>query len=119
MVKLLLTGFSGDSGCQVDALGLHEKLLEIISANELVYAPTLVDAKEIPDEVDVSIIEGCIRTEHKAFILSGRGVVIGEDGEEEISPGDVVFVPQDEEHQFRNTGEEELKFLCLIPHHEK
>jgi quercetin dioxygenase-like cupin family protein len=57
--------------------------------------------------------------EHEAFILSGEGVVIGEDGEEQISPGDVVFVPQDEEHQFRNTGDEELRFLCLIPHQKK
>lgn len=53
--------------------------------------------------------------EHEAFILSGHGVVLGEEGEKEIEAGDVVFVPPDEEHQFLNTGEEELKFLCLIP----
>jgi len=67
--------------------------------------------------------------EHEAYILSGKGVVLGEDGEEPISLGDVVFVPQDEEHQFRNTGDEEhqfrntgdeeLRFLCLIPHQKK
>lgn len=57
--------------------------------------------------------------EHEAYILSGKGIVIGEDREEPISPGDVVFVPPDEEHQFRNTGNEELKFLCLIPHQKK
>ena len=57
--------------------------------------------------------------EHEAYILAGNGVVLGEDGEEKVHPGDVVFVPQDEEHQFRNTGDEELKFLCLIPHQKK
>jgi len=57
--------------------------------------------------------------EHEAYILAGKGVVLGEDGEEQVNPGDVVFVPQDEEHQFRNTGDEELKFLCLIPHQKK
>ena len=53
--------------------------------------------------------------EHEAFILSGSGIVISNEGERPIKEGDVVFVPPDEEHQFRNTGEEELKFLCLIP----
>jgi F420-non-reducing hydrogenase small subunit len=66
MVKLLLTGLSGDSGCQVAMLALHGTLLDIISANELVYAPTLIDAKEVPEGVDVAIIEGGIRTEHEA-----------------------------------------------------
>ena len=68
MVKLLLTGLSGDSGCQVAALALHGTLLDIIRDNELVFAPTLIDAKEIPDGVDVAIIEGGIRTEHEAEI---------------------------------------------------
>lgn len=57
--------------------------------------------------------------EHEAFILSGSGVVLGEDGEKHFKPGDVIFVPPDEEHQFRNTGDEELRFLCLIPLQEK
>jgi len=68
MVKLLLTGLAGDSGCQVAALALHGTLLDILKANELVFAPTLIDAKEVPDNVDVAIIEGGIRTEHEADI---------------------------------------------------
>lgn len=57
--------------------------------------------------------------EHEAFILSGRGIVLGEDGGKPFKPGDVVFVPSDEEHQFRNTGDETVRFLCLIPLQEK
>jgi len=53
--------------------------------------------------------------EHEVFILSGGGVVLGEDGEKRFNPGDVVFMPSGEKHQFRNTGDETLKFLCLIP----
>jgi F420-non-reducing hydrogenase small subunit len=70
MVKILLAGLSGDTGCQVAALGLHDKLLDIISANELVYAPTLIDAKEIPNDVDVAIIEGGIRTQHEREVAN-------------------------------------------------
>jgi len=57
--------------------------------------------------------------EHEVFILSGTGAVLGEDGEEPFGPGDVVFVPPDEEHQFRNTGDEVVRFLCMIPLQEK
>ena len=65
MVKILLLGLSGDTGCQVATVGLHEALLGILKANELVYAPTLMDAKEIPEKIDVAIIEGGVRTEHE------------------------------------------------------
>jgi len=68
MAKILLMGLSGCSGCQVAAVGLHEALLGILMANELVYAPVLMDAKEIPDEIDVAIIEGGLRTEHEVDI---------------------------------------------------
>ena len=57
--------------------------------------------------------------EHEVFILSGRGTVLGEDGERPFKPGDVTFVPPDEEHQFRNTGDELVRFLCLIPLQDK
>jgi len=53
--------------------------------------------------------------EHEVYILGGSGMVFGNCGEELVRPGDVVYVPPNEEHQFRNTGNEELKFLCLIP----
>ena len=68
MVKILLLGLSGDTGCQIATLGLHEALLSILKANELVYAPTLIDAKEIPDQIDVAILEGGVRTEHEVEI---------------------------------------------------
>ena len=57
--------------------------------------------------------------EHEVFVLAGKGTVSGEGGDEPVRPGDVVFIPMDEEHQFRNDGDEELRFLCLIPYQKK
>jgi len=57
--------------------------------------------------------------EHEAFILSGRGEVLVEEGEKSFGPEDVVFVPSGEEHQFRNTGDETVRFLCMIPLQDK
>lgn len=69
MARILLIGLAGDSGCQVAALGLHEALVEILAANELIYAPTLIDAKEIPEGIDVALVEGGIRNTHEEEIV--------------------------------------------------
>jgi len=53
--------------------------------------------------------------EHEVFILQGTGLVIGGGREEEFREGDVIFLPEGEEHQFRNNGENTVRFLCLIP----
>lgn len=53
--------------------------------------------------------------EHEVLIIKGKGVVKGEQGDHACSAGDVVWVPPHEKHQFRNTGNEPLEFICLIP----
>jgi quercetin dioxygenase-like cupin family protein len=53
--------------------------------------------------------------EHEVFILSGAGIVVDPSGEHKVKTGDVIFVPGDEEHQFRNTGDKAWEFICLIP----
>ena len=53
--------------------------------------------------------------EHEVFILSGKGVAVSQDGENAIGPEDAVFVPPDEVHCFRNTGQSTLRFMCLVP----
>ena len=39
--------------------------------------------------------------EHEVFVLEGEGVVLEGDTEHPLRPGDVIFVPPDEVHQFR------------------
>jgi quercetin dioxygenase-like cupin family protein len=53
--------------------------------------------------------------EHEILILRGQGVARGEQGDRPLKPGDVVWVPPNELHQFCNTGPEPLEFVCLIP----
>lgn len=57
--------------------------------------------------------------EHEVFILEGEGVVVGAGGERKFKLGDVIFIPPNEEHQFKNSGTKTLKFLCLVPHKQK
>ena len=53
--------------------------------------------------------------EHEVFVLEGDGVVLEDDVEHPLKTGDVIFVKPDEVHQFRNTGDRPMKFLCMVP----
>lgn len=53
--------------------------------------------------------------QHQVFVIKGAGVVTGEQGDTPFNVGDVIFIPPDEPHQFRNTGEDTVEFVCLVP----
>lgn len=52
----------GCSGCHMSLLDMDERLLQIAGKIELVYSP-VVDAKEFPDNVDLTLVEGAIANE--------------------------------------------------------
>lgn len=52
----------GCSGCHMSLLDMDERLMALADKITLVYSP-LVDAKEFPDEVDVTIVEGAVATD--------------------------------------------------------
>lgn len=52
--------------------------------------------------------------EHEVFIVSGSGTILLEGRERPIRAGDTIYVPADQEHQFKATAET-LRFLCLVP----
>lgn len=52
----------GCSGCHMSFLDLDERLIELVEHVEIVYSP-LVDAKELPAQVDVGILEGSISSD--------------------------------------------------------
>jgi NAD-reducing hydrogenase small subunit len=57
----------GCSGCHMSLLDMDERLVELSEQFELVYSP-LVDHKQFPAHVDVTLIEGSVSTdedEHK------------------------------------------------------
>lgn len=54
--------------------------------------------------------------EQEMFILAGSGVASGPaSGEHELTPGSVLYVPPEERHSFRNTGDDVLRFICCVP----
>jgi quercetin dioxygenase-like cupin family protein len=56
--------------------------------------------------------------EHEVLVTAGEGIVFGNGREEKIKAGDVLYVPANEVHQFRNASAEggpALEFICLVP----
>jgi NAD-reducing hydrogenase small subunit len=57
--RLATVWLDGCSGCHMSFLDLDERLLNLSNAIELVYSP-LVDRKDFPDEVDITLVEGSV-----------------------------------------------------------
>ncbi len=58
-IRLATVWLGGCSGCHMSFLDLDEKLIELAGQVELVYGP-LADAKEFPEQVDVTLVEGAV-----------------------------------------------------------
>lgn len=61
MVKIALEWLAGCAGCEISILDLHEGIMELIKEAEIVYAPVLMDIKEVPDDIDIAIVSGSVR----------------------------------------------------------
>jgi NAD-reducing hydrogenase small subunit len=61
-VKLATVWLDGCSGCHMSFLDIDERILDLAQKADLVYSP-LVDVKEFPEMVDVTLIEGAVSNE--------------------------------------------------------
>jgi NAD-reducing hydrogenase small subunit len=57
--KLATIWLDGCSGCHMSFLDMDERLLELAARADLVYG-CLVDAKEFPEGVDITLVEGAV-----------------------------------------------------------
>ncbi|UWZ83596.1 NADH-quinone oxidoreductase subunit B family protein [Occallatibacter riparius] len=58
-LKLATAWLDGCSGCHMSFLDMDERLLELAEFVDLVYSP-LVDLKDFPDQVDITLVEGAV-----------------------------------------------------------
>ena len=61
-VRLATTWLDGCSGCHMSFLDIDQKIVDVAPMFELVYGP-LVDFKEFPEGVDVTLVEGAVSSE--------------------------------------------------------
>jgi NAD-reducing hydrogenase small subunit len=60
-VRLATVWLDGCSGCHMSLLDMDERLAEVADRIDLVYSP-LVDVHEIPEDIDVVLVEGAVAT---------------------------------------------------------
>lgn len=60
--RLATIWLDGCSGCHMSFLDIDERLLQLADRADLVYG-CLVDAKEFPENVDVTLVEGAVSSE--------------------------------------------------------
>ena len=52
--------------------------------------------------------------EHEAFVLKGRGEIEMAEGTTKIKKGSTLFISSQENHRFRNTGKDVLRFIDVV-----
>jgi NAD-reducing hydrogenase small subunit len=67
-LKLATIWLAGCSGCHMSFLDLDEWLLELAQLADLVYSPIL-DVKEFPEGVDVTLVEGAVANDENLNML--------------------------------------------------
>ncbi len=60
--SLATVWLDGCSGCHMSFLDIDERLLALADSIELVYSP-LVDRKDFPDQVDLTLVEGAVSSQ--------------------------------------------------------
>ncbi|HUP05243.1 MAG TPA: hypothetical protein VMU19_14700 [Bryobacteraceae bacterium] len=73
-IRLATVWLDGCSGCHMSLLDTDERLIELAKRATVVWGP-LVDHKEFPEEVDVTLVEGAISSEedlHRIKMVRAR-----------------------------------------------
>jgi quercetin dioxygenase-like cupin family protein len=52
---------------------------------------------------------------HINYVLAGEGVLQMDGRDTPVGPGAYAYVPAGTPHQYRNTGKEPLRFICIVP----
>ncbi len=53
--------------------------------------------------------------EHVNHVIKGRGTLTLDGQDHELKAGDFAYVPPNTDHQFRNPGDEDFEFICIVP----
>ena len=77
-IRLATVWLDGCSGCHMSLLDTDERLIELAQHVTVVWGP-LVDLKEFPEDVDVTLVEGAISSEedlHRIQLVRSRTKIL-------------------------------------------
>lgn len=66
--RLATVWLGGCSGCHMSFLDLDERLFDLAAAADVVFSP-VIDSKEFPTEIDITLVEGAVANEDNLEML--------------------------------------------------
>jgi quercetin dioxygenase-like cupin family protein len=54
---------------------------------------------------------------HINYVIEGQGEIMIDGVLNPVEAGSYAFVPADTLHQYKNTGDDVFKFICIVPKH--
>jgi len=99
---------------------------EEIAAGKKTYRQVLIGPDEAPNfamrkfilEPGGEMPNHTNTVEHEQLVLNGRAQIGVEDEVFEVKKDDIVFIPENIPHWYKNVGEEPFEFLCMVPNKE-
>lgn len=76
--KVATVWLDGCSGCHMSFLDMDERLIDLADKVDIVYSP-VIDPKEFPPDVDVTLVEGAVSSEedlHKIKLIRARTKIL-------------------------------------------
>ena len=52
---------------------------------------------------------------HINYIIKGTGELLIDGEKKAVKTGDTAYIPEGEDHQFINTGNDDFSFICIVP----
>jgi len=77
-IRLATVWLDGCSGCHMSVLDIDERLIALAASVDVVWGP-LVDSKEFPEDVDVTLVEGAVSSVedlHRVKLIRSRTKIL-------------------------------------------
>jgi quercetin dioxygenase-like cupin family protein len=117
------SSYTGHSSIQVIPSGSNLKPVQMAGANNCLIQELFTPANNAPNfSMRLFEVKPGGHTpqhthawEHEIFILQGQGEIRSSDANIPFKASDALLVPAGTLHQFYNSGQETLRFICLVP----
>jgi quercetin dioxygenase-like cupin family protein len=98
-----------ESSVVKNSVGITKKMLISLeeAPNFAMRSFTIQPGGEMPNHTN--------RVEHEQYVLEGHAQIGIGDEVFEVKKGDIVFIPAEIPHWYKNIGDEPFEFLCLVP----
>jgi len=98
--------------CEEIVAGDNCILRELLGSKDGIAGYSLAKATVKPG--DITYKHKLRKSSEVYFILEGKGLMFMDDERGEVVSGDIIYIPPNSVQRIKNTGNENLVFLCIV-----